>query len=422
MPDGLSNAPKYEKTPAGIVGFTNIESLPPTLIDSFSRLRVSAPAYRFDSQLTYRVDSDLWDSKTSGGSIAHSASERWATLTANASGINSAILQSHYHSPYTPGRSQLAFITFLMGAAPATAGYKRAGYFDGTNGIYLERTETAVNLVLKSTTSNGSETVPQSAWNLDPMNGSGPSGLTLDLSKMQILVVQLQALYVGRVVIGFDIAGEVVPVHQFTCANEEAFPYIAQASLPVRYEVGGTAATGSATVMQAVCASVISEGGEKLSEIPGRPFIATGTTANTATAVVCAIRCKAQLNSINQNALVIPTDVDISITDAGAWVSILLNPTISAGTFEDVSAASSVEMSFAGNTGTDPTISANGTILEKFYVASSASARAERSAGIGGKAVLAYSHLLGAGDVLAVLVEGGATTDSFCSLKWREIR
>jgi hypothetical protein len=310
-----------------------------------------------------------------------------------------------------------------MGAAPATGGYKRAGYYDGTNGIYLERTATAVNLVLKSSTSKGTETVPQSRWNLDPMDGTGPSRIILDLTKMQILVLSLQALYVGRAIVGFDVGGELIPVHEFKCANQEAFPYIAQASLPVRYEVGGTADTGTATVMHAVCASVISEGGADLADIPARTFVATGATANLASAVAVIIRCKAQFNSINQNAVVIPTEVDASVIDAGAWISVLLNPTISAGTFEDVSAGmSTVEMSFAGNAGTDPTISANGSLIDRFYVPASASARAEKSASLAGKTVLAYSHLLGAGDSLAVLVEGGATTDSFVSVKWKEIR
>jgi len=402
-----------------------ISSFPATIVDSFSRLRVSTPGYRFEGQLTYQINSDIWDTKTTNGTVAHSPTERWATLTANASGVNSAILQSHYHAPYTPGRSQLVFCTFLIGAAPAAGGYKRAGYFDGTNGIYLERTETATNLVLKSSTSKGTETVPQASWNIDTL-GAGelnPSGLTLDIEKMQILVIGMQALYVGRVIVGFDIGGELVPVHQFLCANEEAFPYIAQASLPIRYEVGGTAGTATATVMHAVCSSVISEGGADLAAIPARTFAATGATVSLASAVAVIIRCKEQLGGIDQNAVVIPTEVDVSISDAGAWVSVLLNPTISAGTFEDVSAGmSTVETSFAGNAGTDPTISANGTLIDRFYVPASAQTRAEKSASLGGKIVMAYSHLLGAGDSLAVLIEGGATTDSFVSVKWKEIR
>lgn len=94
MPDGITNAPKYEQTAEGIIDFTNIDSMPGQHVDAFSRLRVSNPGYRFDSQLTYQIDSDLWDSKVTGdGSIAHDATNRKATLTSGTTaGANTAIL------------------------------------------------------------------------------------------------------------------------------------------------------------------------------------------------------------------------------------------------------------------------------------------------------------------------------------------
>lgn len=403
---------------------SHVKSLPVQHIDSFSRLRTAEPGYRFDSQLTYQIDSDLWDTAVTNGTVAHEATERAATLTADASGANSAVLQSHYHAPYTPGRGQLAFITFVMGAAPATGGYKRAGYYDGANGIYLERTDSAVNLVLKSTTSKGTETVAQASWNLDPMDGTGPSGITLDLTKCQILAIQMQALYVGRVVVGFDIGGELVPVHQFLCANEEAVPYIAQANLPIRYEVGGTADTSAATVMHAICSSVISEGGQELERMSGRTFPAWGEVVNAAAGAVLVIRCKEQLNSIDQNALAIPDGLDVAVQDAGCWIEIRRNATVTAGTFEDVDTLSAVEVSYAGNAGTDPVVTAGtGTLVDRFYVPASQSIRTLADTSLIGKTLLCYSHLLGVADTISVIYNtGSGTTDVRCSLKWKEIR
>lgn len=402
----------------------HIDSFPMQHIDSFSRIRTAEPGYRFDSQLTYNVDSDLWDTSTTNGSVTHSATERWAAMSCNSGGANTAVLQSHYHAPYTPGRGQLAFITFLMGAAPATAGFKRVGYFDGTNGIYLERTTTAVNLVLKSSTTKGTETVPQASWNIDPMDGTGPSGVTLNLSNVQILVIQLQALYVGRVVVGFDVAGELIPVHQFLCANDEAYPYIAQASLPIRYEVTATVSTSSNIEMKAICASVISEGGENLIDIPGRQFPSTATLANSASGTLLVVRAKSQLNSINSNVIGIPTDLDISVADSGCWINVRLNATVLAGTFTDVSTRSAFEESFAGNAGTDPTVdTATGTLIDRFWLPASSTIRTTASRGLSGKAVLCYSHLLGAGDRISIDYDSGSgTTDVYASLKWKEIR
>lgn len=405
-----------------------VESLPTIAKCSFGRLRTSNPGYRFDSQFTYGIDSDLWDQSVSGGTpgtITHSATERWAAMTAPASGAT-AVLQSHYHAPYTPGRGQLAFITFLLGSTPGTGGVRKVGYWDGTNGIYLEQSASAVNLVLASGTSKPDETVPQASWNIDTL-GAGvlnPSGLTLDLTKMQILVIQAQALYVGQVTVGFDIGGNIVPVHSFACANEEAFPYIQQASLPVRYEV---ATSSASTTMYAVCASVISEGGNDLQNMAGRQFAAYGKLTNVGSVLpAIVIRQSQTLNSINQNSVALPTDIDVAVADAGVWVEVWRNATITGGTFESVNATqSTMEMCWAGNSGTDPAVTAaTGTLIDKFYVAASNTTKASRTGGLLGKTLLAYSHLLGAGDNLVVTIDpdGGSTADVFASLKWKEIR
>lgn len=398
-------------------------TLPATSTDAFSRLRVSAPGYRFDSQMTYQIDSDLWDTSVTGGTpgtIAHSATERWALMTAPAAGAT-AVLQSHYHAPYTPGRGQLAFITFLFGATPGTGGVRKAGYWDGSNGIYLEQSASGINLVLASDTSSGDETIAKADWSIDPLDGNGPSGLTLDLTKMQILVIQMQALYVGCVTVAFDIGGEIIPVHEFHCANEAAFPYIQQASLPIRYEV---ATSNVALTMAAVCASVISEGGNNLQDMAGREF-ATDTgvaevTANATEIPILSIQVAAQLNSINQNAVVIPLSVDVSVAAQSAVIRVRRNATLTGASFAAVSSGDSVV-----NKDTAASAVSGGRVIESFYLPASATNRNSAERGLAGKTVLCYRHLATAvGDILTVTAQATGTNGAevLASLKWREVR
>jgi len=404
----------------------NIDSFPLTSRDAFQRLRVSDPAYRFDSQLTYQIDADLWDSSVAtSATIAHDSAMRAATLTAAASNGSKAVLQSHYAAPYTPGRGQLAFVTFIFGATPSAGVSRRAGLYDETNdvGIYLEQTSAAVNVVLKpGGTGYATQTIAQASWNIDPMDGTGPSGITLDLTKTQIFIVQYQALYVGRVTLAFDIGGEIVPVHAFDHSNVIAYPYISNANLPVHYSIRTTAAAGGE--MKAVCASVISEGGQNLEEIPGRAFVSAGTVGNSATGTLLVIRAKAQINSINQLALAIPTSLDVAVQDAGCWCEVRRNATVTAGDFTDVSALSMIEESFSGNAGTDPVVTAGtGTLIDRFWIPASNQVRTSQDKGILGKTLLCYSHLLATGDTLSVIYDsGGGTTDVYASLKWKEIR
>jgi hypothetical protein len=409
--------------PVTVVGSLPL-SLPATSTDAFSRLRVSAPGYRFDSQLTYGIDTDLWDTLASGTGVApaHSATERWATLSATA-GLGSSRLQSHYHAPYTPGRGQLAFITFLFGSTPGTGAVRKAGYYDGTNGVYLEQSATGVNLVLASGTSKGTETVAQASWNMDTLGAGAlnPSGKTLDLTKMQILVIQMQALYVGRATIGFDIGGEIIPVHAFDCANEEAFPYLQQASLPVYYE----ASTSSAAVtMRAVCASVISEGGNDLQNMAGREFSADrGVTARTVGATelpLVSIQVAAQLNSINQNAVVIPMAVEVSVATDPILVRVRRNPVLTGASFAAVSATESVV-----NSDVAASAVSGGRVVDSFYIPASNTIRSTAERGLSGKTVLAYRHIATAsGDILSVTAQATTGTGAvvLAALKWKEIR
>lgn len=246
-------------------------------LDAFSRLRVSTPTYVFDAQFTYDLQPQIYeDVSTDGGAgvatVTHDATNRMALMTFTGAGSGaSAYLQTYEYLRYQPGRSQLCFITFnfLSTAANCT---KFAGYSDGVNGIELQQAGTTVQLMLYSATGNGNQTVAQSSWNLDKLNGAGgsanPSGLTLDLTKTQILVIDLQALYVGRVRVGFDIGGQVVYVHQFNHANLIVTPYIQNANRPIRVGMVTTAGSVS-TTMNFICASVISEGG---SDLPSYEF------------------------------------------------------------------------------------------------------------------------------------------------------
>ncbi len=395
----------------------------PIQLDSFGRLRIGAPAFRFDGQLTYQINNDTFDSKTTGGSIAHDATNRMALLTANAGAANSAILQSHYHPPYTPGRGHLALLTFNFISTPTTGGDKRVGLFGETNGygIYLQQTPTAINLVLAGGTSNGTQTVSKTNWNIDKLDGTGVSGYTLDLTKVQILVIQYQALYVGRVTVAFDINGDIVPVHSFNHANLIAYPYIQQASLPIHFSVR---TSSLAQTMNAICASVISEGGMDLFLLQGRTFAASnGITSITVTTrrPILTIRCKQQLNSINQNSVTIPIEFEVSATGNSAYIELVRNGTLT-GTpaFTNVDTANSVMESDVAATGIT-----GGTVISANFanVSAGGASRTSNESGIGGKVVLAYSHLLGVGDTLTVVATsftGNAVLSSL--LKWKEIR
>jgi hypothetical protein len=80
--------------------------------------------------------------------------------------------------------------------------------------------------------------VPQSDWNLDTMNGSGPSGYNIDVTKMQM--ISIQHTWYGAGFIDFMMRGpegNYVFVHRFRNSNVNFEAYMRTGNQPVRYEV-----------------------------------------------------------------------------------------------------------------------------------------------------------------------------------------
>ena len=389
-------------------------------IDAFSRQRVSNPGYRFDGQFIYQFNTDTWDSASTSGSIAYDAVNRLVTL-ANDAGTNVSVLQSHYHAPYTPGRSQLVFATFNMKVAPTTGVTKRVGYFDGNNGIFLEWDATnGVSVNIASNTLNGNQQVTQNNWNIDRLQGLGPSGFTLDLTKTQIFFVSFQALYTGRVTIGFDIDGQLIPVHAFTHANKVLYPYIQQASQPIRYEVRGTNATGAN--MDCICASVISEGGVDLLQLPGRAFsvaVATGTAIPSTRTPMLSVRPKQVLNNVRNQGLVLPQQITVNCATNPAVVQLIRNGTVSPSVWSDVDANSMAEYSVSATTIT------GGQTVYSCMVGKDAAGVFPINGDALGRIIGAYSHLLptNPADMFTLVVNSlNANATTSLGLNWKEIR
>ncbi len=398
-------------------------------LDAFSRLRVSDPSYAFDAQLTYDLAPLQFEQLTSGtgATITHDSTNRCASLALSSSPTGAyAYMQTYEWIRYQPGRSQAFFITFSFGSGVADV-LKFAGIGTNANGIRFELAGSQPRIVLYSDTDHGDEIVNQDDWNLDTMDGNGgsanPSGLLLDATKMQILAIDFQALYAGRVRVGFDIGGQLIYVHEFNHANIDSSPYIQNASLPIQAGLqytGGTTATAS---MKFICCSAISEGGQQ--EVGGYSFSyeATGTAASGADTHILSLRPRTTFNSIANRSKMVLDSIDIVVTGnfPVAWYLAIGQAISGTTTFNDVNATySAVEYNTAGTLSGSPAI-----VLMRGYVPSSGSVR-----GTSEKAVTArYPITLDAAGAaralgtLSVVAQGiGGAPGLRVSANWREIR
>ena len=165
-------------------------------VDGFQRWRVSSPTNVFESILEYNDQPLFWETQLVGGATTnHLSDESSLELTTGTASGDSVIRQTYQYFRYQPGKSQLIFLTGVMGAGKANV-TKRMGYLDGYDGLFFEQVDTTLQVVCRN--SQIDNIVTQDNWD-DPMDGSGKSGVILDITKAQIFVIDFQWLGVGRV-------------------------------------------------------------------------------------------------------------------------------------------------------------------------------------------------------------------------------
>ena len=80
--------------------------------------------------------------------------------------------------------------------------------------------------------------VPQSQWNIDVCDGTGPSGFYLNINKIQMAYMDYSWYGAGKARFGFkDQYGEVRYVHEFTHNNRKTEAFMRSGNLPARYEI-----------------------------------------------------------------------------------------------------------------------------------------------------------------------------------------
>lgn len=342
----------------------NMEPFSATSLDAFGRLRVANPYTLFDSQNRYQKDPQFSEALTGSATATYVANESSVDMAVTTASGDKAVRQSYRVFPYQPGKSLQVLATFVMNEGKTNL-RQRVGYFNTDNGLFFQVNGTTKSFVLRSYTSgtaSDARTVDQADWNGDKLNGTGASGITLDITKAQILYMDFEWLGVGSVRCGFVIDGTFIVCHTFNNANDIDKVYMTTAILPVRYEIENTAETASASTMTQICSSVISEGGYDQKAIPQWARRTTTLTGVTTTFVpIVSIRLK----STSLGAVVIPSvyhAIPIGST-LDYEVVLIKNPTLTGASFTSNSTNVEIDVTATALTG--------GTIVDLDYVSGS---------------------------------------------------
>jgi len=342
-----------------------------TMTDAFGRLRVSQPFTLFDSSHRF-ADNGLWTTSNTASNSSHSFVENQSTvdMTVGTTANAEVIRETTKVFSYQPGKSLLIMNTFAMSTPKANV-RQRVGYFGDSNGIYLENDGTTNYFVVRTNTSSTvvETRVAQSNWNVDKFDGTGYSAQIggaehvngLDVSKTNILWMDVEWLGVGDVRCGFVVDGRFIPAHIFHNDNKNTVPYMTTASLPLRLEIKNTGVTTSNSTLSQICSTVISEGGYELAGAQQAVQTPINTPVDLPTAGTYYPIISLRLKSTRLDAIAILTALSIlGISNAYYNWQVRANAATSGGTWVSAGDNSAVEYKIGGGTVTGGRVLASG--------------------------------------------------------------
>jgi hypothetical protein len=279
----------------------HIVSQPDAAYDAFQRMRVSNPHTLINLSHNHgKIGMLVHEKLVAPGTSTHVPNESAVDLdlpTNNASA--SVIRQSRRYCQYQSGKSLLWMGTGVLNKKSGgneTNTAARMGLFDANNGVFFEYSAQTLKIGKRTYTSGSAvdTTVAVTAFNVDRLDGTGPSRVKIDATKANIFFIDLQWLGVGRVRFGIVVGGRLHICHCLRHANTDDKPYMTRATLPVRYEIVATAGTSALGTMRMICSTVVSEGGLETIGIPrsiGR-FYNEHVAVNNVKTCVMALRFK----------------------------------------------------------------------------------------------------------------------------------
>jgi hypothetical protein len=392
-------------------------------VDAFGRLRVSNPKTLFDAKQLVDKLPQFFDEVIGGSATSTFVPGDSLTIMRTVASGDYAIRQTSMHFNYQPGKSIVANFTGVF--EPELNIIKRIGLFQGlstapytpSDGIFIESLDGPNGYiafkVLKTAGTPLSLSAAQPDWNIDRLDGTGPSGFALDFRYAQLMIIDYEWLGVGRVRCGFYINGRPVYCHAFSNYNSLSAPFMTSGNQPVRYEIRQTGA-GSG-YLKHICSSVMSEGGEQ--------YIGTSLTAEMSSAVAIVDTAYRPLLAIRLNptshnlALVVKNIHVLNVGVNDGIFKAVLNPTITGGSlsFRDLSYSPRVQ--FAN--GSAAVGLSGGFDLASNYAGKGNSARA---AGTGDVELLGELSVLGTKingtpDVLVIAARGvGGSTSMYAAV------
>lgn len=350
-------------------------------------------------QFTYNLLPDLVDIESTGSTTAFPQN---GMAILNASNAGSVTLSSKARTNVPQGQgASCTFAAFYGNGDPGTN--QIVGMGNDANGFFFGVVNSTFCILWRN---NSVDTViPQSNWNVDPMDGTGPSGIVLDYTKGNVFKIQSQ-LDFGNInfFIESPLTGQLILVNQIQYANANVNRSLANPGMQLMAQV---TSTGGAAQLNLGSMGLFVEGNIAYSEV--KNSVSVPGNISTTVGNVLTILNDPIFSGMTNEVMVLPNLLNLFNSSGGndALFTVYLNPTLTGQVFNPINATSVVSYDTSG------TISTVGRPLFTFYLASGAYQSINLSD---------YGVSLAPGDQL--LFSCQSTTGSgvvYVSLSWSEL-
>ena len=232
--DGANPSYAQKVTYDGAAAVTFLEGNPS--ITGYQILRVGEPTIIGGYEFTSADMLDLMTtSSLSGSSVTwESDKSRLVLSTSTDSGSHTNILTNRWHF-YQPGMTNTYYINVSLSDTGVANNIRKWGAYDGDNGLFWGLSGSVPVVGHRTDIAGGGAVdafIPQSQWNIDKLDGTGESGLTLDVTKITKYFITYAWPQASR--FGITIGPNRYTCHLFSETNVSGLPLFRHPHLPAK--------------------------------------------------------------------------------------------------------------------------------------------------------------------------------------------
>ena len=371
---------------------------------AFGDLDVASPTPKIQLQFPYNING-LETVRATTGSGTVSFSQPFAVCSTTAATNSTASLSSKKNLHYATGQGGLCLLTavFTTGASGST---QWAGFANTLDALFFGYSGATFGVNRRY---NGTDNfIAQSSWNVDKMDGTGPSGMTLDPTKGNVYKIQYQWLGFGNIKFYIEnpATGTFQNVHNIQYPNSATTTSLLNPAMQINIQANNTANNTNISIrcpsMSAFVQGNLIPTGNNFS------FANSKTIATTLTSIF-GLKNNTTFNGITNYKSIYLTGLSFTNGSIISAVSLILNGTIGGSpvytNISSTTSVASVDTAGAAVTG--------GTTIITFYNGTNTSLDYD---------LTNLNLYLEPGDVLSFCARGvsGGLRTLFGSLRWIE--